>query len=381
MQDIVAQIVSPNDPPEVKLRKIYDRVQQIRNTSYEVQKTEQEEKRAKEKPPSNVEELWKRGYGDGQQITWLYLALVRAAGFEASGCWVADRRNYFFTNKTEESNKLDENVVQVKLNGKELYFDPGAAFTPFGMLTWSETGTTGLRLDKEGGTWIQTPLPPSSDSKIERKAKFKVTDTTGDLEGKLTLTYTGLEAMYRRLEERHSDEVERKKFLEDYVKEQVPAASEVELTNKPDWSSSELPLVAEFDVKIPGWAASAGKRAVFPVGIFTAPEKRLFDHVNRIHPIYVDYPFQKIDDVTIDLPLGWQVGSLPQPRNEDGHIIVYAFKAENDKGTLHMTRMLNVDFLMIEQKYYAPLRSFFQAVRTGDEQQIVLQPGAAAASN
>jgi hypothetical protein len=48
MEQAVAQIVSPADPPEVKLQKIYARVQQIRNTSFEVQKTEQEQKRAKE---------------------------------------------------------------------------------------------------------------------------------------------------------------------------------------------------------------------------------------------------------------------------------------------------------------------------------------------
>src|SRR6202167_610886 len=56
MEEAVAQIVSPSDPQDVKLRKIYDRVQQIRNTSFEVQKTEQEEKREKEKEPANVEE-------------------------------------------------------------------------------------------------------------------------------------------------------------------------------------------------------------------------------------------------------------------------------------------------------------------------------------
>jgi hypothetical protein len=55
-----------------------------------------------------------------------------------------------------QSEKLNANVVLVKLNGKDLYFDPGAAFTPFGLLTWSETGTPGLRLDKDGGSWIMT---------------------------------------------------------------------------------------------------------------------------------------------------------------------------------------------------------------------------------
>jgi len=42
MEQAVAQIVSPSDSQEVKLRKIYDRVQQIRNTSYELEKTEQD---------------------------------------------------------------------------------------------------------------------------------------------------------------------------------------------------------------------------------------------------------------------------------------------------------------------------------------------------
>ncbi|MGB8012014.1 MAG: DUF3857 domain-containing protein, partial [Terriglobales bacterium] len=329
MEEAVAQIVSPADSQEVKLRKIYDRVQKFRNTSFEVEKTEQEQKRAKEKTVENVnvEDIWKRGYGNGQQLTWLFLGLARAAGFEAYGCWVSDRANYFFTPATRQSSKLDSNVVLVKLNGKDLYFDPGGAFTPFGLLEWVETGVPGLRLDKDGGTWIQTTLPQASESRIERVGKFRLSDT-GDLEGKLTLTYTGLEAMYHRLEERHADEVARKKYLEEQLKSQIEAGSEAELTSQPDWGSSEAPLVAEFNLKIPGWAASAGRRVVVPAAVFTAAEKGTFEHANRVHPIYFDYPKEKLDDVTIELPLGWQVSSVPPVRQEDGHIIVYTLKVE-----------------------------------------------------
>jgi hypothetical protein len=42
---------------------------------------------------------------------------------------------------------LSANVVLVKLNGKDLYFDPGGAFTPYGLLEWPETGVPGLHLD------------------------------------------------------------------------------------------------------------------------------------------------------------------------------------------------------------------------------------------
>jgi hypothetical protein len=381
MEEAVAQIVSPSDPPEVKLRKIYDRVQQIRNTSYELHKTAQEEKREKEKPVENVEALWKRGYGDGQQLTWLYLALVRAAGFEAYGVWASSRSEYFFNPKNMENRKLNANVVLVKLNGKDLYFDPGAAFTPFGLLTWPETGVPGLCLDKEGGTWVNTALPPSSESRIEHVAKLRLTET-GNLEGKLTVTYTGLEAMYRRLEERNADEVARKKSLEDRIKRQIPSTTaEVELTNQPDWSHSETPLVAEYHVNIQDWATNAGKRTVIAAGLFTAVEKHIFEHTNRVHPIYVDFPYEKDDDVTIELPAGWQVSSVPAPHTEEGHIITYHLKVDKDGSALHLTRKLSWDFLLLEPKYYPALRNFFQTVRTGDDEQIILQPAAASASN
>ena len=44
----------------------------------------------------DAEDVWKRGYGDGTQITWLFLALVRAAGFEADPCWSRRATSYFF---------------------------------------------------------------------------------------------------------------------------------------------------------------------------------------------------------------------------------------------------------------------------------------------
>ena len=377
MEQAVAQIVSASDPSDVKLQKIYARVQQIHNTSYDVRKTEQEHKREKEKENSNVEDVWKRNYGNGREINWLFLALARAAGFEAHVVFASDRRNYFFNPALMDAHKLDSDLVVVNVNGKDVFCDPGAAFTPFGMLMWPETAVPGLRLDKDGGTWIQTMVPDSSASRVLRKADLTLSET-GDLEGKLTITYSGLEAMQRRLEELHEDEADRKKFLEDQAKEYIPAASELELTNKPDWSSSTPPLIAEFKMKIPGWVAGAGRRALFPVGIFSADEKRVFEHTDRVHPIYFEFPSQKEDDVTVSLPLGWEISSLPPEQNRDAKAVVYTLKAEKDKGSLHLSRKLNLDLMMLDQKYYATLRNFFQIVRTGDEEQIVLQPMATA---
>ena len=376
MEQAVAQIVSPTDSQEVKLRKIYDRVQQLRNTSYEVEKSEQEQKRSKDKPSENVEELWKRGYGSGVQLTWLFLGLTRAAGFESYGCWVSSRSEYFFSASSRDGSKLNANVVLVRLNGKDLYFDPGAAFTPFGMLIWTETGTPGLRMDKDGGSWITTRLPDADESQIKRVGRLKLSET-GDLEGKLTVTYTGLEALYHRQQARNADDVARKKFLEDAVTSQIEGAPQAELSNKPDWTNSETPLVAEFNLKIPDFLVNAGSRAVIPAALFTTAEKGLFEHTNRVYPIYIEYPSVKADDITLELPDGWHVGSLPAASDIGQNWLHYSLNAEQGPGTVRLTRKLTIDFMILAPKYYPAFRDFFQGVRGGDAEQVMLQPGEA----
>jgi hypothetical protein len=53
----VSRITSPSDSSEVKLRKIYARVQQIRDLSMEVAKSEKEAKQENIKKNSNVEDM------------------------------------------------------------------------------------------------------------------------------------------------------------------------------------------------------------------------------------------------------------------------------------------------------------------------------------
>jgi hypothetical protein len=345
-----------------------------------VQKTAQEQKRAQEKGAGNAEDVWKRGYGGGDQITLLFLGLARAAGLDASAAWISTRDEHFFVKNVMKATDLHTYVVMVKWNGKDMYFDPGSAFTPYGMLPWAETNSPGLKLDKDGGAWIVTSLPESGDSQITRKADLKLTQE-GSLEGKLTVTYSGLEAASLRVEERNQDEAERKKLLEDSVKYSVPAAIEVELTNKPDWSAADSKLVAEFDLKVPGWISGAGSHALLPVGLFGAQEKRMYEHATRVHPLYFHYTSQKADDVTIELPLGWKVSNLPKPGNTDAKLLVYTMTADEKNGTLHIARHLKCELVMLDAKYYPAVRNFYQAVRTGDEEQIVLQPAGLGAKN
>jgi hypothetical protein len=380
IEQALSQIVSASDSPEDKLKKIYARVQQLHEATNQTHVPKTSGTGDNRKTDQYVDDVWKNGTNDSRHLNWVFLALARAAGFDANGVLVSDRKNYFFSPQEMQSGQLDASAVVVKLSGKDLFLSPGNAFTPYGMLPWDETGVQGLRLDKDGGSWVQTALPESSASRIERNAKLKLSPS-GDLEGTFVLTFTGLEAQRRRVEEMSEDESGRKRFLEDEVKAEISVGSNVDLTRQPEWSNPEMPLVAEFKVQVPGWATSVGRRALFPVGLFGASEKHVFDHSERVHPIYFDFLDQKLDDVTVELPPGWQITGLPKPQNQDLHVVGYATSVENKQGTLHLTRKLDINILTVDTKYYSPLRSFFQIVRAGDEQQVVLLPGTAPTAN
>jgi len=373
LKDAVATIVQPADSPETKVRKIYAHVQQMRNLSFEREKTEQEIKREKLSDIENAKEAWKRGYGTGTDLTWLFLALVRAAGVEAQGILVPTRDDYFFDHRQMNARQLNSNVVFVKLPDRELFVDPGIPFTPFGLLPWEETGVNSMSLDKDGGKWTKIPLSKPEDARVARKLTAKLT-TGGTVEGKLTVTYTGLEAAWRRKRLRNEDAAERKKFLEQDVEADVPTGIDVTLTNSPDWSGVETPLVAELDFRASGWAAMAGKRALVPVGLFGGGEKHMFEHAARVHPIYFSFPYVHSDEAVIELPPGWKVASVPKPRIGDMKVVKYSMSTAAGANTLTLNRELVVDFVLVQSKFYTSLRDFYQQMRAGDEEQAVVTP-------
>lgn len=371
MEAAVAEIVDPADSPEIKLRKLYARTQAIHNSSYEHKRTKQELEREKVPRIETVEDVWKHNYGNYFAVSWLFLALARAAGFEAEPILTSTREEHFFNRARMNARSLNSSVIAVKLNDKEIYLDPATPFTPFGLLAWYKNDVPGLLLDKDGGKWVVTPQAPASESRIERKANLRLSED-GSLEGTATVTFTGIEALWRRLYEYGEDDQVRRNLLENELKEYIPSNIDVELTNKPDWNSAETNLVAQFSLKIQGWGSSSGRRVLLPVGIFGGTEKHVFEHANRTYPIYFNSPYEDWDDVTIALPPGMQVSGVPESRLYDIKSFTYRSDVQQSEKSLHLTRQLTVSLASAEVKYYGSIRGFFQHVRSADEQPVVL---------
>jgi len=367
-----AEITAGASGPDDQLRRIYTRVQQVRNLNFEREKTEKEEKREKLKDNSNIEDVWKRGYGYRSQINRLFVGLARAAGFDAGVVRISERDTYFFHRNLQDAWQLDGEVAVVRVGNEDRYFDAGTPNCPFGLLSWEKTGVQGIRLNKDGGTFVTTPAPNFADALAERKGTFRLLPD-GSLQGKVQYTFVGYQAIRRRRDAVGRDEQGRKEDLEEEVKNALPSGAIVKLESVSGWEGWEAPLKAEFSVEIPGYAVGAGSRMLVPTAILHSGRRHPFQHARRKHPVYFSYPWQEEDDLTVELPEGFRIESLPSAKQASLPFSQYSITREENAGKLRIKRKLVMNGFYFPQEYYSTLRQFYDRVRAGDEEQAVLR--------
>jgi hypothetical protein len=371
IRDVVARTVKPDDSPEEKLRKLYVRAQQIHNVDTDRQKTAQEARRDKTKDNTNVVDVLKHGSGDSGDVDRFYVALAQAAGFDSGLAWVAPRSETRFHPEMQDSSELNDYLVFVHAGDQDYFVDPGVALCPFGMLPWFETAITAVRATKQGAVFLQTPAGTSSVT--ERRAQLLL-DSDGSLTGTLTIRFTGQRAYTRRRDARHEDETGKNKIITDEIKGWLPSAAKFDLTSITGWDTNDTPLEVQGKLRLPGMAESVGRRMLLPSGLYEAGHPQIFESAQRKQDVYFHYPYSEQDDITIQIPNGWRVETLPKPLVLDpgGHLH-YEITAKQEGGTLHIQRSLTVGGILYPADSYSGVRGFFASAKANDEQQLVLQ--------
>lgn len=376
LQNDLAQTVASGDSPDVKLQKIYARVQKIRNLNYEEYRSKEEMKQEKLKEESNVEDVLKNGYGSGRQINFLFVGLARAAGFQAAVVYVAPRDRNAFHPTSQDPSEIDDDITWVKTADKEYFLDPADLYCPFPLLPWNETATEGLRLSKQGGEVVQTPPPKPSDTTRVRSLDLQL-DEDGNATGSVAIDYTGYIAAELRMENRKEDEAGRKKNFEDTLRGQLPAGATVEVTKISGWEDTSKPIHVEATIKAPAFATPTGHRLLIPSTLFQETMTKDFEAQKRSNDIYFDYPFVDTDTVTLHIPSDFTVESLPPGKNDNPGAVSYELTAAQQGNTVVIKRLLAQNIMIYDLKYYTALRAFFNSVKSNDNTEIVFHNGPA----
>jgi len=260
----------------------------------------------------------------------------------------------------------------VQVDHKDVYLDPGTKFCPYGMLRWTVTGTTAVKLYKEGGAFTVLPGAGAARAMTWRTAHLSLVDD-GSVKGDLVVKFEGSDALEHRLVTLQTDEAGRNRDLEEEVKRWLPANATVKLTASQGWDQQEAPLTANFAIEVPSYAAVAGKRMLVTDYLFQTRQKEAFKHSVRKYPVYFPYAFGELDEIVITLPQGYILESSPERQELVVDFGNYRRVSEVTGNQIDMKRMLLLDRALFDLTIYEKLKAFFATVQTGDEAQTVLQ--------
>ncbi|HEY1265107.1 MAG TPA: DUF3857 and transglutaminase domain-containing protein [Terriglobales bacterium] len=381
IREAVAQTVTDSDSPEMKARKIYTFVEGLENQSYIPSRATQETRAIGLRPNEGVDDVLRQRSGEPDELTRLFAAMARAAGIPAHLMRVPRRDENFFHPEFLSTDQFDAEIAIIELGGKEVFLDPGTKYCPYGLLDWRHTNIGGLRQSATKGTEIgRTPLNSYNQALTQRIAHLKPNED-GRVEGSVFAAFYGIEAMNRRREGGRTDAEGRKRMLEDEVRSWLPGGSEVTLTKDPQWEGSQGALIAEFNISAP-LAVSAGKRWLVPAHIFHVNDKPRFASAQRTNVIYFDYPSRESDEVHITLPPNMEVESVPPKDDTKLDFALYHQEQKMESAnSLLAVRDVIMNGLAFPPNVYKEVKDFYDKVKTGDDQQVLLKGATHVAAN
>jgi hypothetical protein len=372
-----AQITAGADTPAAKAQKIYDAVQGLENADFARVKDESERKALHVKAEvKSAAEVWNEKSGSGNDLAALYLALAHADGLDARGVQVANRSRRIFDNNYLTLSQLDGLVIVLRLDGKDIYLDPGEKLCPFGQLAWQHSLAGGL---DQGNPGPAVTPPNSTKDAITAHAAELTIDAQGNASGAVKVLMNGPEALHWRQAGLRQDADEVSKEIKESLTQTLPKGFNVEITGIQGMSTSQgyLSVMAKVNGSL---GTVTGKRIVVPAFLFSTDAHTEFvSDEKRERPVDMHFAEQVIDDAIYHLPAGYTVEGAPQAVQlawpEHAALVV---KTQPGPGTLDIKHIFVRAFVLLDAKEYGALRDYYQKVAANDQQQVVLTSGVAA---
>ena len=385
VRQAATEAVGSEIDPEKKVQKIFDYVRAKIKNPFDDRLNLSAEEVKKIKSNNNPSDTLKRGQGKGHDINMLFAAMSTAAGLEARNVNLPSRADIFFPKWFTDDYFMRTENIAVKVGDTWKFYDPASRYVTFGMLSWQEEGQPALISDPKDPMWNMTPLSPASRSMEIRTGKFKLLED-GTLEGTAKLEFTGHTGAYHKEYNDDDTPQQREETLKNIVKYNLLSSAEISDISIENVSDPDKPFTYNFKVKVPGYATRTGKRIFLQPNVFERSSKPGFESSDRRYEVYFKYPYSERDDITIELPAGYDLESPDSPgvMKDQGGISINDIKISltNDKRFIIYKRDFsfgNGGVLRFDKELYPVLKKLFEAYYQGNSHAITLKQRTAAA--
>lgn len=365
-------IIAGAPTQDLKLRKIYAAVMALENTDYTREHDVREDKANGLSKYKHADDVLNNKRGNSTQLTELFVAMARAAGMTADFMYVPDRSNEIFTEYWLSFSQFDDLIAIVNVDGKEVFFDPGSRYCPYGHLAWQHTFVRGIRQKDGETTFDHTPGDDYRSNMVARVANLNL-DEAGHITGSVDLSYMGASALGWRQIALRGDEESLKHDLRTHLEDMLPRSLEVKdvaVTNVADY---EQPLNVHYTVSgtLGTWA---GKRLILPADLFLANAKATFPDPTRDIAVYFHYSQFVRDALRVKFPPTFSLEATPAvAKFQMSDLALYGMNVTPAANNFTTRRDFAYNTVIFLPKEYPQLRSFYSQFEANDQQSVVLK--------
>jgi len=370
-----AALISANDTPQVKLKKIYDAIEQYENTDFTREHTKQENEVAGVNKIHTTDDVLQLKSGDSSDLTMLFVAMVRTVGLNAYLVEVADRSKLIFDKNLMDWNQFRDFIAIANIDGKDVYLDPGSRYCRFGQLNWKHTDTMGVRQNDGDTELITTPFMDFKQSICKRAAVLSV-DDTGKASGTLQEVFDGIPALNWRQAALKGDSTSLNKQIEESVAHTLPGGMDIKVQKIANLTDPDKPLAITFSAKGPIGTVT-GKRLLIQADLYQSEAKPLLTEANRITPVDFSYAATYYDILKIQLPDSLKIEQLPDKQS---------FTYKNFASYEFVISPAGLNAYLVQRQYalanylytaaeYSDTRNFLNKVAQADQSEVLIKRG------
>ncbi|HZM10430.1 MAG TPA: DUF3857 domain-containing protein [Candidatus Limnocylindrales bacterium] len=318
--------------------------------------------------PHPAADVYRSRYGDCKDKVTLLSSMLKEAGIDSEYVLVDSERGVVkpdvpstLFNHAILAIDLPKDVppnayrsVSTTTSGtRYLIFDPTDEYTPVGDLRTALQGSYGLLVTKSGGELIKLPVLLPDTNRFDREGKFTL-QADGSLSGTVTERFTGTHAARQRAWLGTQNESERAKSLDHRLGESLKNVS-VQQLKVQDLAAHDKELTLTYQLTAQSYAQKTGP-LVLVRGRVLGEKAVEINWAKRKFPIQLSGATSEKDSFEIQIPPGFAVDDLPEPKQIDVGFASYKSKVEANGSTLHYTREYVVRDPYIGSDHFSDLR-------------------------
>jgi len=318
--------------------------------------------------PFDAETVDRLGYGDCKALSNYTKALLSVVGIKSYYAIInaGEYPDIFYTDFP--SNQSNHAILCLPLSNDTIWLECTNQHAPFGYIGDFTDDREALVITETGGKLLHTKVYTAADNLLERSTTLNL-DASGNAMLTTNARHNGILYGDRMGYFLAGTEDKKKMILNDI---NLPGA----MLKKFDYQDirAESPAIVEnLEIDVPRYATLAGTRMLVSV----VPLDRLGEVPKKVKNRKSDVVIRRakvlLDSVTIIIPEGYQVESVPQEIITESKFGTYTIKPLVKENKVICTRRLEMKKCRHDASSYTELIDFFKKIAAADNTKISLK--------